>query len=448
MAISGTTFTNWAGTERCTPARIVRARTIPEVQEAVRRAAADGLPVKAAGSGHSFTAAAMTDGVLVDISGLDRVLDIDRERRLVRVEAGIAIHALADALASHGLAFENLGDIDRQSIAGAIATGTHGTGGTLGNISSQVVGAELVDGRGELVALDGVDDPDGLRAARVSLGALGIVVAVTLRCVPAYVLRGVDTTAPLEEVLESVDQRVADHRHFELYAFPHAPRALTRTNDVVDEPAAPPGRLEQWLRQGLLETYTLKAFCGAGKRVPRAIPRLNRAVTRLAGTSVRTDRSDRIFSSPRDVRFVEMEYALPRAATVPALREILATIDRRGFAVNFPIEVRFVAGDDALLSPARGRETGYLAVHMYRGMPWEPYFRAVEAIANEHGGRPHWGKRHFQTAATLAPRYPEFERFAAVRARLDPDGRFANAYTDQVLGPARPVGSTAAAVAR
>ncbi|WP_320671538.1 D-arabinono-1,4-lactone oxidase [Patulibacter defluvii] len=445
MALDGGTFTNWAGIEQCRPARIVRARTVAEVQQAVRGAAADGLPVKAVGSGHSFTSIAMTPGVLVDISGLDRVLDVDREQGLVRVEAGISIHALANALAGYGLAFENLGDIDRQSIAGAIATGTHGTGATLGNISSQVVAAELVDGRGELVGLDGEGDPDGLRAARVSLGALGIVVAVTLRCVPAYVLRGVDTTAPLDEVLASVDQRLAEHRHFECYAFPHAPLALTRTNDVVDEPANPPGAVERWLRQGLLETYTLKAFCSAGKTFPRAIPRLNRTVTRLAGTSVRTDRSDRIFSSPRDVRFVEMEYALPRAATVPALREILATIDRERFAVNFPIEMRFVAGDDALLSPAHGRDTGYLAVHMYRGMAWEPYFRAVEAIADAHGGRPHWGKRHFQTAATLAPRYPDFARFAAVRARFDPEGRFANAYTDQVLGP---VGAPSAAVAR
>jgi L-gulonolactone oxidase len=167
-----------------------------------------------------------------------------------------------------------------------------------------------------------------------------------------------------------------------------------------------------------------------GRAIPRAIPRLNRTVTRLAGTSIRTDRSDRIFASPRHVRFVEMEYALPRAAAEPALRAILATIARQRLAVNFPIELRFVAGDDALLSPAHGRDTAYLAVHVYRDMEWGPYFRAVEAIADAH-----WGKRHFQTAATLAPRYPGWERFAAVRERLDPDGRFANAAIDRVLGP-------------
>ncbi|MGE4428597.1 MAG: FAD-binding protein, partial [Solirubrobacteraceae bacterium] len=293
MNLTDATFTNWSGDQRCRPARIVRARTVADVQDAVRHAAADGLTVKAIGSGHSFTDVAMTDGVLVDIAALDRVVDVDRERGLVRAQAGIAIHALADAVAAHGLALENLGDIDRQTIAGAIATGTHGTGGALGNISSQVVGVELVDGHGELVTLDAESDPDGLRAARVSLGALGVVVAVTLRCVPAYVLRGVDTTAPLDAVLDGIDEHVAGHRHFELYAFPHVRRALTRTNDVVDEAAAPPGRLSRFVRQELLETHALRALCAAGRAVPRAIPALNRTIVALAGTTVRTDRSDR-----------------------------------------------------------------------------------------------------------------------------------------------------------
>jgi FAD-linked oxidoreductase len=430
------TWRNWSGEQRCRPARIVHARTTEQVQEAVRAAARDGLPVRAVGSGHSFTGAALTDGVMIDVAGLCDVLRADRSTGLVRVQAGISIRRLSDALAGLGLAMENLGDIDRQTLAGAIATGTHGTGAGLANISSQVRAIELVTADGDAVELDADGDPDGLRAARVSLGALGIVTAITLQCVPAYVLRGVDTTEPVADVLATLDERNAAHRHFEAYVFPHADRALTRTNDVVDEPAAPPGRLRRWLRQGVLETAALGAFSEAGRAVPRAIPRLNRSVVRLAGTDVRTDRSDRIFASPRHVRFVEMEYALPRAAAEPALRAILTAIRRERFAVNFPIEMRFVAGDDALLSPAHGRDTAYLAVHTYRDMPWEPYFRAVEAIADAHGGRPHWGKRHFQTAQTLAERYPEWERFRAVRARLDPEGRFANAYTDQVLGAA------------
>lgn len=428
------TWRNWSGEQRCTPARYVRAASVDEVAAAVRAAAEDGLPVRPVGSGHSFTGLALTDGVMVDVGALDRVLHADAATGLVRVGAGITIHALSSALAPMGLAMENLGDIDEQTLAGALATGTHGTGATLGNVSTQVRALQLVTGTGRVVELDG-DDADALRAARISLGALGIVTAVTLQTVPAYVLHGVDRTEPLEDVLATLDERTTTARHFEAYVFPHADRAMTRTNTVVDGPADPPGPVARWLRQGLLETGVLAALSETGRRVPRLIPAMNRAVIALAGTSIRTDRSDRIFASPRHVPFVEMEYALPRAAAEPALREILRAIDRRRLRVNFPIELRFVAGDDALLSPAHGRDCAYLAVHTYRDMPWRDYFAAVEAIADAHGGRPHWGKRHTKTAGTLAALHPGWERFAAVRRRLDPDGRFRNDHLDRVLGP-------------
>jgi L-gulonolactone oxidase len=185
----------------------------------------------------------------------------------------------------------------------------------------------------------------------------------------------------------------------------------------------------------LLTNHAFELFCRIGRRLPGRIPEINRLVTRMAGSSKRVDRSDRIFASPRLVRFTEMEYALPREHTTEAVRRVMEMIERRGFAVPFPIEVRTVAADDALLSTAAGRESGYVAVHMYHGMEWRPYFMAVEEIMDELDGRPHWGKRHFQTAETLRGRYPDWDRFQAVRARLDPEGRFANAWTDRVLGP-------------
>jgi L-gulonolactone oxidase len=424
---------NWSGEQSCRPARIVRPGGTTEVSAAVEQAARDGHVVKAVGCGHSFTPAALTDGVMVDLARMDKVLDADRSSGLVRVQAGITLRALNKQIASFGLGMENLGDIDRQTLAGALATGTHGTGATLRNLSSQVVGMELVTGSGEVVRVEG----DDLRAARVSLGALGLVTEVTLRCMPAYVLRGVDAPVPLEELIYTLDAHVDSHRHFEFFLFPHAQHALTRTNDIVDGPAEPWSRQKLWVEQRLLGTHTLRAICEIGKREPRAIPFLNRAVTRLAGKTVHVDRSDRIFCSPRDVRFTEMEYAIPRGEAVTVLREVLAMIDRDRIAVNFPIEMRFVAPDDAFLSPAFGRDTAYVAVHMFQGMEWEPFFRAYEEIARSHVGRPHWGKRHFQTAETLAPLYPEWDRFAAVRARLDPDGRFAGVYADRVLGPVR-----------
>ena len=258
---------------------------------------------------------------------------------------------------------------------------------------------------------------------------------MTLRCVPAFTLRGIDAPAPLADVLDGFDELAGANDHFEFFVFPHCDTALTRTNNRTDEPPRPRGKSATWLDDILLTNHAFGVFCALGRASPSQIPRINRLVTKLAGTSERIDRSDRIFASPRLVRFTEMEYSLPRERTPEAVRAVMDLIDRRGFAVPFPIEVRTVAADDAMLSTAYGRESGFVAVHMYHGMGGRPYFEAVEPIFYDLGGRPHWGKRHFQTGRTLRPRYPEWDAFQTIRARLDPDGRFANAWTDRVLGP-------------
>jgi FAD-linked oxidoreductase len=373
--------------------------------------------------------------MLLVLDRLQGVLDVDRDAGLVRVQSGISIARLNASLAEHGLALENLGDIDAQSIAGAISTATHGTGASLRNISSQVAELTLVLGDGSTLVCSPARDPDVFRAARVGLGALGVIAEVTLRCVPAFTLCGIDAPAPLDETIERFEQLGRANEHFEFYVFPHCDTALTRTNNRTEQPPAPRGKVAEYANDVLLTNRTFEMFCRIGRRLPSRIPEINRIVTRLAGSSKRVDRSDRVFASPRLVRFTEMEYALPRECTTEAVRRVLEAVERRGFAVPFPIEVRTVAPDDALLSTAYGRESGYVAVHMYRGMPWRPYFEAVEQIMDSLGGRPHWGKRHFQTAATLRPRYPEWDRFQTARARLDPQGLFANAWTDRVLGP-------------
>jgi FAD-linked oxidoreductase len=425
-------WTNWAGDQRCQPAVVERPSTVGEVVGAVERAVTAGRCVRVAGSGHSFTGAVLTDGSLVALDRMGALLDADPTTGLVRVQAGMTIRALNQALADRGLALANLGDVDAQAIAGAVATATHGTGATLRNLSAQVRALQLVTAAGEVLEIDGGDD---LLAARVALGTVGVVTELTLQTVPAFTLRGVDAPAPLADVLDGLDERVGAHRHFEFFVFPHADTALTRSNDQVDESPRPRAAVRAYVDDVLVTNRAFQLACTIGRAVPSAIPALNRLVTRLAGARTRVDRSDRIFATPRLVRFTEMEYALPRHVAADAVRAIKSEAER--FPINFPIEVRFAAADDAFLSPAHERETAYVAVHAFKGMEWEPYFRAVEAIADAHGGRPHWGKRHFQTAVTLAPRYPEWERFAAVRARLDARGVFTNAYTDRVLGAAR-----------
>ncbi|WKG08195.1 D-arabinono-1,4-lactone oxidase [Nocardia sp. PE-7] len=426
------TWVNWAGQQRCTPAVVAAPRDVEELAAIVTDAAAAGRTVRVAGSGHSFTDAVLTDGTLVDLSGLNKVLDVDVDAGQVRVEAGISLHAASPLLHAHGLAFPNLGDIDTQSLAGATATATHGTGARLRNISAALHSVEVLRADGTRVELNEQTDPDGWKAARVSVGALGVVTAATLQLEPSFVLECVERPVPLNEVLTDIDRFADGSDHFEFFAFPHSDTAMTKAIDRTEAPEQPRGTVSEWLNDILIANHVYDGLCRLGRRIPAAIPMIHRAATLAGSNNRQVDRSYRVFSTPRLVKFNEMEYAIPRAHAAEAIREILA-LGRR-FGTPMPIEVRWVAPDDAFLSPAGGRETCYIAVHQYQGMVWEPYFRACEAVFNAYDGRPHWGKRHFQTAETLRPRYPEWDRFTAVRRRFDPTGVFANDYVHRVLG--------------
>jgi L-gulonolactone oxidase len=424
---------NWAGDQVCQPRELVRPRDRDELASAVASAATEGRVISVAGSGHSFTEVAMTDGTMIDLGALSGVIDADPASGLVRVGGGTVLAELNERLHELGLAMENLGDIDRQTIAGAISTGTHGTGARLRNISSQVAAIELVLADGSVRELD--DDGDPLRAARVGVGALGAISAVTLRCVPAFTLDRVDAPHPREEVLDSFQERADAHDHFELFTFPYADSALVLERNRTDAPPKPRGRVGEFLNDVVLENWALDAISATGKLFPAAIPRLSRLAARLASGSRAIDRSDRIFANERRVRFTEMEYGVPRESGPEAARRVIEWVRSNRYPVFFPIEMRVTAADDALLSPSHERDTTYIAVHQYRGMEWRPYFEAVEEIMNGFGGRPHWGKRHFQTAETLAPRYPRWAEFQTARDELDPDRAFANEYATRVLGP-------------
>jgi len=426
---------NWTGDQRCVPAAIYHPRTLEGLIYAVRQASEGGLAIHTAGSGHSFTDAALTGGAMVRIEALNRMLDVDRGTGLVKVEAGITLADLSALLWERGLALENLGDIDTQTLAGAISTATHGTGARFRNLAAQVEALELVLADGSVIEVSEDADPAAFRAARVGVGALGVIYAVTVRAVPAFVMRRVDSPQPLEATLAGVDDLAARNEHFEFFVFPHTDTALVIERNRFEGPARPRGRVDAYVNEILIENYGMDALSRIARRFPTSIPRLANFAARQFSRTERTDRSYRIFASERRVRFTEMEYAIPRERGPDAVRRVLALVRERGFPVGFPIEFRLVAPDDAFLSPAHERETAYVAVHQYQGAPWEPYFRAVEEIMDSYGGRPHWGKRHFQTAETLAGRYPRWRDFQKVRARLDPEGRFSNAYTDRVLGP-------------
>jgi L-gulono-1,4-lactone dehydrogenase len=424
---------NWAGDQACRPAAIEHPATREEVAAAVRGAREHGLRVKIAGSGHSFTEAALTDGVMLVLDRLTRVLDADRASGLVRVEAGIRLAELNRRLDELGLAMENLGDIDVQTLAGAISTATHGTGARYRNISAQVEAIELVDGEGEVRELEG--DDDLLRAARVGIGALGAITAVTLRAVPAFTIRRVDEPRPLGQVLRSLDELADRNEHFEFFVFPYAQTALAIERNRTEGPPNPHGRLAAWANDILLENHVLALMARTGRRVPAMNRRLAGLATRLLSRTEKVVRSHEAFASERRVRFTEMEYAVPREHGAEAVRRVLELVRQREVEVFFPIEFRLAAADDAFLSPAHERPSAYVAVHQFERVPWREYFEAVEEIMRGLDGRPHWGKRHSQEAASLRPLYPCWDDFQRARAELDPAGAFRNAYTDRVLGP-------------
>ena len=426
---------NWSREQRCAPFEIIRPHTREGLIRAVAAAGVAGRRVRVAGSGHSFSPAALTGGTMLRIELLDRILDVDRASGLVKAEAGIVLGELNRRLDGFGLALENLGDIDRQTLAGSVATATHGTGARFRNLSSQIEAIELVGSDGTLREIAAHSEADALRAARVSLGALGAIYSLTLRTVPPFRIDRTDRPRPLAETLSSLHELVGSLDHFELYVFPHTDTALCRESTRTDAPPEPEHPAKVYAREVVLENWVASGFVAVARRVPATVPLLARLAAAGTGRSRKLDRSYRVYASERRLKFTEMEYAIPREHAREAVQAVLGIAARPELAVALPIEVRFVAADDSLLSPSYERDCCYIAVHHDRKGPWEAYFREVAELMARFDGRPHWGKRHFLAASELRGLYPRFDDFLAVRGQLDPGGAFANDYTDRVLGP-------------
>ncbi|MET9484150.1 D-arabinono-1,4-lactone oxidase [Streptomyces sp. NPDC006638] len=433
---SRTAWRNWAGNVTARPARTVSPASVDELSAVVRRAAADGLKVKAGGTGHSFTAVAATDGVRIRPDLLTGIREIDRtgSPATVTVEAGTPLKRLNAALAREGLSLTNMGDIMEQTVAGAISTGTHGTGRESASIAAQVRALELLTADGSLLRCSAEENADVFAAARVGLGALGVITAVTFAVEPVFLLTAREEPMSFDRVTAEFDQHVAENEHFEFYWFPHTGNCSTKRNNRSAGLPAPLGRVGGWVEDEFLANGLFEVVCAVGKAVPMVIPPLARVSSRVLSARTYTDIPYKVFTSPRRVRFLEMEYALPREHVVEALREVRAMVERSPLKISFPVEIRTAPADDIPLSTASGRESAYIAVHLYRGTPHRAYFTAVERIMIAYGGRPHWGKVHTRDAAYLAGVYPRFAEFTAVRDRLDPDRLFGNDYLRRVIG--------------
>ena len=430
------TWQNWGRTATARPVKVTSVGSSQEVSEVVRRAARDGLRVKAVGSGHSFTPIAVTDGILLRLDGLSGIISADPQTGLVRAYAGTTLHDLNRALWAIGLALPNLGDIDEQTIAGAISTGTHGTGAGFHGIADAVVGLRIVQADGSIVDCDAAVEPELFRAARISLGALGITTEVTLQCVQAFLLHATEAPDSLPSIMGSLDSYLESADHVEFYWFPHTDRVLTKRNVrlPLDAPQRPLAGWRAWLDDELLSNQVFGGLNWMASKAPSIVPRMNAISSRALSARSYTAPSYSVFASRRKVRFAEMEIAFPRAALQDALGALVGMIEESDLRLPFPVEIRCAAADEVWLSTAYQQDTAYIAIHQYYRMPYAAYFSAFERIANRFAGRPHWGKLHGLGCAELRERVPRLDDFIAIRHRVDPGRLFANAYTEQVLG--------------
>jgi len=434
-AASRVRWRNWAGNER-TDTEVVQPGSAQEVAAVLTSAGAAGRRVRPIGSGHSFTGIGRPEDLQLACSGLAEIGEVGDDG-VVTVGAGVPLHRLNAELVRRGWSLTNLGDIDRQTVAGAIATGTHGTGAGFGGLATQVRGLTLVTPSGQVLECDAVREPEVFSAARIGLGALGVVTSVTLQAVPAFALRAVEGPGTLSAAIEGFDELMSSTDHVEFYWFPHTDVTLLKCNTRVPlaEGLSP---LPRWRAVWDDEILANGAFAGvvaAGRRVPALIPPLARMSAKALGARTWTDHSHRVFVSRRRVRFLEMEYAIPRSDAAAVLAELRRVHEANDWRAAFPVEVRVAAADDIPLSTASGRDSAYIAAHVPAGTDPGPWFAALESIAGEVGGRPHWGKLHGLDAEVLRSRYPRFGDFVAVRDRLDPEGVLSNGYLDRVLGP-------------
>lgn len=400
-------WSNWSGSVTSTPQTILAPNSEAELIAAVKQAATAGRHIRVVGTGHSFVPLCATDDLLISLDNRQGLISASAEAQTATFWAGTKLHAVGDPLWEQGLALANMGDIDRQSLGGAIGTGTHGTGPTLGNLSTQVVGLRLLTATGELIDCSPTQELEIFRAAQVSLGALGILTQVTLRCLPAYYLHERTWVATFDECVAGLDAHIAATRHFEFFWVPGEDVCAMKALHPVEENAVPPP-----------PTPPLPTLQGRLARYVRA---------------PHTDRSYRIFPSERNLKFNETEFALPAANGPACLREVRQLMQTRYRDIAWPIEYRTLAADNLPLSPAYGRASVTISVHQAAELPYQPFFADVETIFRNHQGRPHWGKLHTHRARELATLYPEWDVFQAVRTQLDPAGRMLNSHLREVF---------------
>ena len=399
-------WTNWVGNQSFCPAEIVAAHSEEDVALAVRRAASSGMRLRAPGSGHSFTPVVETDGVLLDLAALSGVISTDTTNTTATAWSQTKVADFGPVLWEHGLGLANQGDIDAQAIAGAIATATHGSGVNMRNFSASLIGARLVDGRGDIRDLTERDHPDIMPALQTAIGVLGVMTQVTLKVARAYKLHERIAIMHVDEVLERWNELIQTYRHFSFFWMTSDASAKLYN---LDAPA---------------DHCYVKLYQEFPADAPA--PQL--------GAHERYDRAYKIYTQVYDPNFHEMEYFLPLTESKEIFKAQRRLMLRHTEDAVFPMEVRFCAADEAWLSPNYQRANMVVSVSGMPGTDYWPYLRRCDGLFREHMGRPHWGKLHFMTAARMADLFPRYADFCRVRKAFDPRGMFLNPHLRDLFG--------------
>lgn len=429
-------WTNWAGTEAAAPRRTVTPTSTGQIVQEIEHAVAHRDTVKMVGTGHSFTGISAPVGTMLRPDHCAGIVSVDRDAMTVTVLAGTPLHVLNAELGRLGLSLHNMGDIAEQTIAGATSTGTHGTGGTVASLSAQIAAFTIISGQGEEITASPTSFRDLYELGRVGLGALGILTEITLYVEPLFALEAHEQPMTWDAALAAYDELTHDHHHVDVYWFPHTDRVMTKVNDRLADldGLRPLSRWRHWLDDEFLSNTVFGVLTSVGTHAPRTVPRLNRISGSAQSERSYSDIAHRVFTSPRRVRFKEMEYAVPREAGLEALTEVRRVIDASSWRIGFPVEIRSAPADDIALSTASGRDSMYLAFHVPAKADHTAYFAGVEQVLGAYDGRPHWGKMHTLGAEDLAASYPRFKEFVALRDDLDPQRVFTNPYLQRVLG--------------
>ena len=427
-------WTNWARNQYSNPHKIFRPKSEAEITEIVSLGVAKRLKVRPIGNGHSFSSIGLTDGFLVSLESMNRITNIDREKLQVTVGAGITISDLNRELHKIGFALPNLGDIDTQSLAGAIATGTHGTGIEYNSISSAIIGIRIATGDGTVIEISESRNSELLGPAKVSLGALGIITSVTLQCVPAFNLRILEFTAKLPEIISRFKIEELNADFVEFFWFPHTELAEIKICNKVASANTRTNKLSSFVTDEVIRNFGFSLLNQFWLQFPNSVNQTMNNLIKENVRPVRIDASYKVFCSKRRVKFLEMEYSVPREYLFDAFDEVRRFIEGLSFPVTFPVEVRTLSADNIPLSMASERKTGFIAVHLYNRANSKDFFTKIENIMEKFNGRPHWGKLHNLDSTKLAKLYPRWTEFAETRETLDPDGHFTNPYLERVLG--------------